>query len=189
MISKKDINNVNEIQQTLISQVSYRKVYSPTKLKARIFLANISCNRVKDVDLTNDSFIIDCYMFILFYLNPLYLERKFEDVIDREKVEALWNCFMSSDFYIFICKSEHFMALNKILKKYQNAYEVISKFVEEGGLAHLKCFFKQNAFIYQFIYLTFFLKHVCSIDDKAIESKCWFELAFNNCKAQKMVIV
>ena len=73
---KKDINNFNEKQQTFIPHVSYRNVYSPIKFKARN-----SCNSnkgVKDVDLTNDSFIIDCYTFILFYLNPFYLERKFK---------------------------------------------------------------------------------------------------------------
>ena len=37
IVPKKDINNVNEKQQTLISHVSYRKVYSPTKVKARHF--------------------------------------------------------------------------------------------------------------------------------------------------------
>ena len=141
LIPKKDINNVNEIQQTLISHVSYRNVYSPMKVKAQNILTNISCNRVKDVDLANDSVIIDCYTLILFYLNPFYLERKFEDVIDREKVEALWNCFMPSDFYVFICKSKHFTTLNKISIKYQTAYEIISKFVEESGFAQLKCFF------------------------------------------------
>ena len=62
LIPKKDINNVNEIQQT--SHVSYRHVFRPTKVKARNFLTNISYNQVKDVDLTNDSFIIDCYTFI-----------------------------------------------------------------------------------------------------------------------------
>ena len=34
LIPKKDINITNEKQQTLISHVSYRKVYSPTKVKA-----------------------------------------------------------------------------------------------------------------------------------------------------------
>ena len=33
------------------------------------------------------------------------------------------------------------MTLNKISLKYQTTYEIISKFVEEGGLAQLKCFF------------------------------------------------
>ena len=108
LIPKKDINDVNETQRTLISRVSYRKVYSPTKVKAWNLLTNISYNWVKDVDLTNDFLITDCYTFILSYLNPFYFERKFEDVIDREKVEALWNCFMPRDFYVFICKSKHF---------------------------------------------------------------------------------
>ena len=76
LIPKKDINITNEKQQTLISHVSYRKVYSPTKVKARNFSTNIAHTRVKDVDLTNDSLIIDRYAVILFYSNPFYLERK-----------------------------------------------------------------------------------------------------------------
>ena len=46
------------------------------KVKARNFSTNISHNQVKDVALTNDSFIIDRYAVILFYLNPFCLERK-----------------------------------------------------------------------------------------------------------------
>ena len=92
---------------------------------------------------------------------------------------------MLIDFYIFICKSEHFTTLNKISLKYQTVYEIITKFIEEGGLAQLKCFFKNNAFIYQFVYSTLFPKYFCRIDDKAIESKCCFELAFDNYNAQK----
>ena len=95
-----------------------RKVYSPTKVKAQNFLTNISYNQIKGVDLTNDSFIIDCYTFILFYLNQFYSGRKFDNVVDRQKVEALWNCFMPNDFYIFICKNEPFTTLNKISLKY-----------------------------------------------------------------------
>ena len=108
------------------------------------------------------------------------MEQKFEGVIDREKVEALWNCFIPGNFCVFVCKSEHFTTLNEISLKYQNAYESISIFVEEGGLAQLKCCFKQNAFIYQFVYSTLFPKYFCRI-----ESKCCFELAFNNYKARK----
>ena len=85
----------------------------------------------------------------------------------------------------FICKSHHFTTLNKILLKYQTGYEIITKFIEEDGLAQLKCFFKNNTFIYQFVYSTLFPKYFCRIGDKAIESKCCFELAFNNYNAQK----
>ena len=85
----------------------------------------------------------------------------------------------------FICKSQHFTTLNKILLKYQTGYEIITKFIEEDGLAQLKCFLKNNTFIYQFVYSTLFPKYFCRIGDKAIESKCCFELAFNNYNAQK----
>ena len=54
---------------------------SPTKVKARNFLINISYNRIKNSDFENRSFIIDCYSFILLYLNPFYLERKFENIL------------------------------------------------------------------------------------------------------------
>ena len=54
-----------------------------------------------------------------------------------------------------------------------------------GRVAQLKYFFENKAFIYQFVYSTLFTKYFCRIDDKAIETKCCFELAFNNYNAQK----
>ena len=59
------------------------------KVKAENVLTNIFHDRIKEVDLTNDSLIIDCYTSILFYLNPFFLEQKFEDVDDRQKVDGL----------------------------------------------------------------------------------------------------
>ena len=75
LIPKKGVSNAIETQNCL-SSVSdrNRKVDSATEVKAQNFLTNISYNRVKGVDLTNHSLIIDCYTFILFYLNPFYLE-------------------------------------------------------------------------------------------------------------------
>ena len=88
------------------------------------------------------------------------MEQKFEDVGDRQMVDALWNCFMPSDFYI-ICKSEHFTTLSKISLKYQTSYEIITKFIEEGGLSQLKCFFFKIS-IYQFLkikMINLFIQH------------------------------
>ena len=113
------------------------------------------------------------------------MEGKFKDVVDREKVEALWSCFLPSNFYLFIFTSENFPVLNKISLKYQTVAEIVSKFANEGGLLQLKQFLKQNAFIYQFVYSTLFPKYFCRIDDQAIQSRCSFELAFTNYKAQK----
>ena len=75
---------------------------------------------------------------------------------------------MASDFYIFICRSENVLVLNKISLKYQTVAEIVSKFANKSGLLLLKHFFKQNAFIYQFVYSTLFPKYFCRIDDQAI---------------------
>ena len=72
--------------------------------------------------------------------------------------------YVNQFLYFYLCKSEHFTTLNKISLKCQTAYEIITKFME----AQLKCFFKNNASIYQFIYSTLFPKYFCRIDDKAI---------------------
>ena len=85
-------NNVVRTQtQNIIAKkdIKPKKVYSSTKVKARNFLTNLSYKRVKKDDLSNENFIIDCISFILFYLNPFYLERKFDDTADRDKTETL----------------------------------------------------------------------------------------------------
>lgn len=46
--------------------------YSPTKVKSRNFLKNISCNRLKHIDFKNASFITDCFTYILFNLNLFF---------------------------------------------------------------------------------------------------------------------
>ena len=43
------------------------KNYSPTKVKARNFLMNISYNRLKNPDFDNSLFITDCYTYTLFF--------------------------------------------------------------------------------------------------------------------------
>ena len=60
--------------------------------------------------------------------------------------------FYVKQFYVFVCKSEHFTTFNKISLKYQTPYKIILKFVEEGGLAQLKCFLsKTPLFINSFV--------------------------------------
>ena len=88
VIAKKYINNNTE-----------RKVYSLTKVKAWNFLTIISYSHVKEADLHNSSFVLNCCTFLVLYLNPFYLEQKFQDAFNREKFETLWSCFLSSDFY------------------------------------------------------------------------------------------
>ena len=105
--------------------------YSSTKVKARNFLANVSYNRIKNSDFQNRSFIIDCYSFILLYLNPFYLERKFENILDREYVNVVWCLLLSNDFYNFISETENFKTLNKLKLKFQDANEIVKVFPDD----------------------------------------------------------
>ena len=82
------ISNKNIFPKKTIKQRS-NKNYSPIKARSRNFLTNISYNRLKHIDFDNASFIIDCYTYILFNLNPLFLERKFDNKRDREYVQTL----------------------------------------------------------------------------------------------------
>ena len=106
--------------------------YSPTKVKARNFLTNVSYNRIKNSDFENKSFVIDCYSFILLYLNPFYLERKFEN-IDRDYVNAMWYLHIPNDFYNFISLPEHFETLNKLKLKFQDANEIVKSFTDNDA--------------------------------------------------------
>ena len=59
-----------------------KRIYNPTKVKWRDFVTNISYNRLRNMDFNNALFIIDCFTYILFNLNPSFLERKFDNEYD-----------------------------------------------------------------------------------------------------------
>ena len=149
------------------------------------FLTNLSYKRVKKDDLLNENFIIDCISFILYYLNPFYLEQNFNDAADRNKVETLWTCSISSEFYFCICQGEDYQLLNKITLKYNIANKIVCDYINQYGINSLTTFFKQYTNVYQFIYSTLFLKYFCRIDNDVIQSRCIFKTAFVNFKAQK----
>ena len=123
--------------------------------------------------------------FILFYLNPFYLQWKFGDAADREKVETLWTRFIPNEFYFHIFQGENYQLLNKITLKYNTANKIVCGYVNQYGINSLTTFFKQYANVYQFIYSTLFPKYFCRIDNDAIQSRCVFETQFVNFKAQK----
>ena len=117
-------NNVIIPKKTIKKRSSFNN-YNPTKVKARNFLTNISYNRVKDDDFNNRLFIIDCYSFILLYLNPFYLDLKFENSVEKEYVEGLWQLQILNDFYVFICRPENYKILNKLKLKFQETSEIV----------------------------------------------------------------
>ena len=134
---------------------------------------------MKSIDFDNASFIIDCFTYILFNLYPIFLELKFDNKSDRGYVETLWNYLVPNKFYIYICRNDNFIALNKLLLKYQNAFDILNNFIMEdnNNFVLLKEYFKKNALLYQYIYSTLFPKYFCRVDDYGIKSKLVFEVA------------
>ena len=110
---QKELNQDFSSSDNVVKLIPKKKMcknvnYSPTKVKAKNFLTNVSCNRIKNSDFENRSFIIDCYSFILLYLNQFSLERKFENILHREFVNVIWCLLMLNDSYNFISQSENF---------------------------------------------------------------------------------
>ena len=109
-----------------------RKNYSPAKFKAQNFLTNIPYNCLKSADFDNASFMIDCYTYILFNLNSFFLERKFDGKNDIDYILTLWNYLTPSELYIYICRDDNFIELNKLSLKYQNEFNILNIFITEG---------------------------------------------------------
>ena len=91
----------------------------------------------------------------------------------------MWNYLIPNKFYIYICRSDNFIALNKLSLKYQNAFDILNNFILEhnNNFLLLKECFKKNALLYQYIYSTPFPKYFCRVDDYGIKSKLAFEVA------------
>ena len=96
-------NNVD--QNKMIKE---RKKYSLPKVKARNFLMGISYKRLANKDLANKPFITDCFSFILMYMNPFSLERKF-DSADITSIKSLWDVCLPIEFF-------NYLNLDEILK-------------------------------------------------------------------------
>ena len=159
-----------------------------TKVKARNFLTNDSYNRVKETNFQNRSFIIDCYSFIILYLNPFYLERKFENSIDRDYVNTMWNLMMPAALYNFIYQEENFKTLNKLKLKFQDSNEIIETFLDDNSqIEILKDYLKKYAKSYQFLYGNLFPKYFAIIYDYSIECKTNFDNFYKSYLPQKNI--
>ena len=154
----------------------------------RNFLTNISYNRVKD-DFNNRSFIIDCYSFILLYLNPFYLDRKFENSVEKDYVEGLWQLQIPNDFYVFICRPENYKILNKLKLKFQETSEIVKTYADDLiSFQQLQTSFKQNAKLIQYVYANLFPRNFFRIDDYGVGCKLEFDSDYKQYLAQENVL-
>ena len=181
----------NELNQDIFSDDKAIKIsYSSTKIKARNFLINVSYNRVTVADYKNKNFVVDCFTFLVLYLNPFYLERKFETDVEREFVNTLWAFLMPSNLYNYISQGENMKTLNKIKIKYQDAKDIILRFLEydQGNLSVLSTFLEKNAILYQFLYGHLFPKCFSRVNDYGVRAKTLFNTYYQNFNIQRNII-
>ena len=95
-----------------IRYTATRIKYSPTRIKSRNFLSNISYTEIKKNDFYNENFMLEVYVLLVKNLNPFSLSRKVTDKTKHEMVYMLWRECIPSEFYRYICEEKNFVYLN-----------------------------------------------------------------------------
>ena len=181
---------MKELNQNIFSSDKAIKSYNNSKVKARNFLTNVSYNRITAADYKNKNFVIDCFSFMILYLNPFYLERKFETIIERDFVNLLLTFLMPSKLYDHISGNDNMKTLNKIKIKYQDAKDIMIAFLfsDPTNINILSDFLEKNAILYQFLFGNLFPKCFCRINDYGINAKTLFNTYYHNFNVQKNII-
>ena len=181
---------MKELNQNIFLDDKAIKSYNNSKVKARNFLTNVSYNRITAADYKNKNFVIDCFTFMILYLNPFYLERKFESIIEREFVNVLWAFLMPNKLYVHITGDANMKTLNKIKIKYQDAKDIMIAFLfnDPTNINILSDFLERNAILYQFLFGNLFPKCFCRINDYGINAKTLFNTYYHNFNVQKNMI-
>ena len=181
---------MKELNQNIFSNDKAIKNYNNSKVKARNFLTNVSYNRITAADYKNKNFVVDCFTFMILYLNPFYLERKFETNVERDFVNVLWTFLMPSNLYNHITANDNMKTLNKIKVKYQDAKDIMIAFLfsDPANINILRDFLQKNAILYQFLFGNLFPKCFCRINDYGINAKTLFNTYYHNFSIQKNFI-
>ena len=79
-----------------IRYTATRIKYSPTRIKSKNFLLNISYTGISKNDFYNENFILDVYVLLAKNLNPFSLSRKVTDKTKLEMVYMLWRILYSA---------------------------------------------------------------------------------------------
>ena len=103
-----DDNAIQKKQRRKVLTKKPRKVktpYSPTKIKARNYLSNISYSRICDDDFKNLSFIADPLSFITMDLKPFFKKMTYRDENDIEMIKMLWEDCLPNSYLLYLKKN------------------------------------------------------------------------------------
>ena len=97
---------------------------------------------------------------------------------------------MPSNLYNYISQGENMKTLNKMKIKYQDAKDIILRFLEydQANLSVLSTFLEKNAILYQFLYGNLFPKCFSRVNDYGVRAKTLFNTYYQNFNVQKSII-
>ena len=115
-----------------IRYTATRTKYSPTRIKSRNFLSNISYTSINKNDFYNKNFVLDVYVLLVKNLNPFSLSRKISDKLKHEMVYVLWRECIPSNFYRYICEEKNLVYLNSRDVGQPGVLKIIGNFIDQG---------------------------------------------------------
>ena len=156
--------------------------YSPTRVKSRNFLSNISYNSINKADFYNENFILDVFIFLVKNLNPFSLQRKISDKFKHEMIYMLWRERVPSAFYRFICQEENFKYLNVRDVSQPDVLEIVGKFVDQdkNNLRLLQQCLANYKDIFQYVYSCTFPEIYTMSEKRGIDMKINFYILFKS---------
>ena len=157
-----------------------RVKYSPTRIKSRNFLSNISYTGISKTDFYHENFILDVYVLLVKNLNPFSLPRKISDKTKHEMVYMLWRECIPSEFYRYIHQEKNFLYLNGRDVRQPGVLEIVRNFIDQGkqNLRMLQEYLARFKDIFQYVYSHVFPEVYTSSKKRGFDLKSNFHIMF-----------
>ena len=157
-----------------------RVKYSPTRIKSRNFLSNISYTGISKTDFYHENVILDVYVLLVKNLNPFSLPRKISDKTKHEMVYMLWRECIPSEFYRYIHQEKNFLYLNGRDVRQPGVLEIVRNFIDQGkqNLRMLQEYLARFKDIFQYVYSHVFPEVYTSSKKRGFDLKSNFHIMF-----------
>ena len=170
------------VKRHKIRYTATRIKHSPTRVKSRNFLSNISYTGISKGDFYNENFILDVYILLVKNLNPFSLQRKTYDKLKHEMVHMLWRECIPTEFYRYICQDENFKYLNGQDVSQPGVLEIVGTFIDQhkNNLRMLQKNHANYKGIFQYVYSHVFPEIYSTTEKRRIDLKSNFHILFKS---------